>query len=166
MIRRVNWPSQYDPRRSAIYALNDIDVKAPGEVVWRLLIDAHNWSTFYPHAKNVKIVTGEPMLALGTKYTWTAGISLVNTVQEFVPRERLAWDSFLAEGLEDSSAYHGWIITPTDSGCHLLTEETQLGSFLVEELGHKQPGTLYQYHQDRVETARAADAGATSKLHP
>jgi hypothetical protein len=33
----VIWPEQYDPRHSAIYALNDIDVKAPPEVVWKLL---------------------------------------------------------------------------------------------------------------------------------
>ena len=39
MLSHVNWPYQYDPRRSAIYALNDVDVKAPPEVVWRLLVD-------------------------------------------------------------------------------------------------------------------------------
>lgn len=162
MYNRVKWPQQYDPKWSAIYALNDIDVKAPSEVVWKLLIDAHNWSKFYPHAKEVKIVTGQPVLTLGAKYTWnTAGISLVNTIQEFVPGERLAWDSFLAEGHKDSSAYHGWVITPTDGGCHLLTEETQQGSFFVEELGRKHPGTLYRFHQDWVETlARAAEAEA------
>ena len=162
MYKRVKWPQQYDPKRSAIYALNDVDVKAPSEVVWKLLIDAHNWSKFYPHAKEVKIVTGQPVLTLGAKYTWnTAGISLVNTIQEFVPGERLAWDSFLAQGHKDSSAYHGWVITPTDGGCHLLTEETQQGSFFVEELGRKHPGTLYRFHQDWVETlARAAEAEA------
>jgi carbon monoxide dehydrogenase subunit G len=26
-----------------MYALNDIDVKAPAEVVWKLLVDAENW---------------------------------------------------------------------------------------------------------------------------
>ena len=160
MISRVKWPHQYDPRRSAIYALNDVDVKAPPELVWRLLIDAYNWSKFYHHAENVKIVSGEPMLALAARYTWTtAGIPLVNTVQEFIPGERIAWDSFLAAGHKDSSAYHGWVITPTENGCHLLTEETQQGSFFVEELGRKHPGTLYQFHQDWVEgLARAAEA--------
>ena len=64
MYNHVKWPQQYDPKRSAIYALNDIDVKAPSEVVWKLLIDAHNWSKFYPHAKEVKIVTGQPVLTL------------------------------------------------------------------------------------------------------
>jgi predicted dinucleotide-binding enzyme len=28
-----------------------------------------------------------------------------------------------------SSTYHGWVITPTNDGCHVLTEETQQGPF-------------------------------------
>jgi hypothetical protein len=32
----VIWPEKYDPKTSAIYALNDIDVKAPPQAVWRL----------------------------------------------------------------------------------------------------------------------------------
>jgi len=31
----VIWPEEYDPETSAIYALNDIDVKAPPEAVCR-----------------------------------------------------------------------------------------------------------------------------------
>jgi hypothetical protein len=42
---RAIWPEKYDPKTSAIYALNDIDVKAPAQVVWRLLVDAENWSS-------------------------------------------------------------------------------------------------------------------------
>ena len=40
MYNHVIWPHQYDPKTSAIYALNDIDVNAPPEVVWKLLVDA------------------------------------------------------------------------------------------------------------------------------
>jgi hypothetical protein len=45
MYDRVIWPEKYDPKTSAIYALNDIDVKAPPQVVWRLPVDAENWSS-------------------------------------------------------------------------------------------------------------------------
>ncbi len=48
MYNRVNWPERYDPKTSAIYALNDIDVRAPPEVVWKLLVDAENWSSYFP----------------------------------------------------------------------------------------------------------------------
>ena len=39
MYDRVIWPEKYDPKTSAIYALNDIDVKAPPQAVWRLFND-------------------------------------------------------------------------------------------------------------------------------
>jgi hypothetical protein len=38
MYDRVIWPERYSPKISAIYALNDIDVKAPPEVVWKLAL--------------------------------------------------------------------------------------------------------------------------------
>ena len=135
-------------------------MKAPPELVWKLFVDAENWSSFFPHAKDVEIVTGEPVLALGSKYTWKiAGIPLVNVVKEFVSGERLASDSVLAD-TDGPTAYHGWVITPTDSGCHLLTEETQQGPYWLE-LARKFPGVLYQFHQDWVEAlARAAETEA------
>ncbi|WP_435126307.1 hypothetical protein [Actinacidiphila sp. bgisy144] len=46
MYDKVMWPEPYDPKTSALYALNDIDVKAPPEVVWKLLVDAENWSRY------------------------------------------------------------------------------------------------------------------------
>ncbi|MFF4477407.1 hypothetical protein ACFY1A_10445 [Streptomyces sp. NPDC001520] len=43
----------------------------------------------------------------------------------------------------------------------MLSEETQQGPFFLEELGRKNPGALYRYHQDWVELlARAAEAEA------
>ncbi|MGX5844830.1 SRPBCC family protein [Mesorhizobium sp. ArgA1] len=69
MYDHVIWPERHDPGTSALYALNDIGVKAPPEVVWRLLVDAENWSSHFPTEDQVKVLTGEPKLALGTKYS-------------------------------------------------------------------------------------------------
>ena len=69
MYDRVIWPERCDPRTSAIYALNDIDIKAPPEVVWKLLVDAENWSRYFPAEDQVKILSGERELALGTRYS-------------------------------------------------------------------------------------------------
>ena len=162
MLSHVTWPYQYDPRRSAIYALNDVDVKAPPEVVWKLLVDAENWSSYFPAEDQVKILTGEPELALGTKYSRvTVGFLMKLIVTEYVPCRRISWSTVVDGDETGSSAYHGWVITPTDTGCHLLSEETQQGSFFLEELGRKNPGALYRYHQEWVEClARAAEAQA------
>ena len=60
MYDHVIWPLPFDPKTSAIYALNDIDVNAQPEVVCKLLVDAENWSSYFPAEDQVKILTGEP----------------------------------------------------------------------------------------------------------
>jgi predicted SnoaL-like aldol condensation-catalyzing enzyme/uncharacterized protein YndB with AHSA1/START domain len=162
MYNHVIWPHEFDPERSAIYALNDIDVKAPSEVVWKLLVDAENWSSYFPAENQVTILNGEPELALGTKYSRvTVGFPMSLVVTECVPSRRLAWSTLVDRDKTGSSAYHGWVITPTDNGCHVLSEETQQGPFFLEELGRKNPGALYRYHQEWVESlARAAEKEA------
>ena len=162
MYDHVIWPPQFDPKTSAIYALNDIDVNAPPEVVWQLLVDAKNWSSYFPAEDHVKILSGEPELALGTKYTRvTVGFPMHLIVTECVPARRLAWSTLVDGDETASSAFHGWVITPTENGCHVLSEETQQGPFFLEELGRKNPGALYRYHQEWVESlARAAEAEA------
>jgi uncharacterized protein YndB with AHSA1/START domain len=159
VFNHVTWPYQYDPRRSAIYALNDIDVKAPPEVVWNLLVDAENWSNYFPAEDQVKILSGESALARGTKWTrMTVGIPTRLIVTEYVPFSRISWMTVVDGDETGSSAYHGWVITPTDTGCHVLSEETQQGPYFLEELGRKHPGGLYKYHQEWVEAlARAAE---------
>ena len=65
----VFYPPRYDPRISPIYALNETDVKAPADVVWKLLVDAENWSSYFPLEDQVRILSGERELALGTRYS-------------------------------------------------------------------------------------------------
>jgi uncharacterized protein YndB with AHSA1/START domain len=156
----VIWPEQFDPKISAIYALNDIEVKAPAEVVWKLLVDAENWSNHFPPEDQVKILSGESELMLGTKFhRVTVGYPMSPIVTECVPGRRLAWSTTVDDDETGSTAYHGWVITPTEDGCHVLSEETQQGEFFLELIGRKHPGALFRYHQDWVEgLARAAEA--------
>lgn len=158
MYDKVNWPERHDPRTSAIYALNDIDVKAPPEVVWDLLVDAQNWSSYFPPEDQVEILSGEASLGLGTRWSRvTVGFPMSLTVTEFEPFHRLSWATTVDGDETGSTAYHGWVITPTADGCHVLTEETQQGPWFLEVLGRQHPGGLYAYHQDWVERlARAA----------
>lgn len=54
----------------------------------------------------------------------------------------LAWD---AHGL-GVDAYHAWVLTPTPTGCHVLTEENQhgLGARLQKKL---LPNRMWNQHQ-------------------
>ena len=160
MYNHVIWPPAYDPKTSAIYALNDIDVQAPPEVVWKLLVEAESWARYFPAENQVKLPRGEPELVLGIHWTRvTVGFPMSLVVTEYEPFRRLAWSTTVDGDATGSSAYHGWVITPTETGCHVLTEETQQGPFFLEELGRKYPGALYRYHQEWVEClARAAEA--------
>lgn len=54
---------------------------------------------------------------------------------EYVPGRRLSWSTVVAGDQTGSSAFHGWVITPANDGCHVLTEETQQGPFFLEEIG-------------------------------
>jgi uncharacterized protein YndB with AHSA1/START domain len=162
MYDHVIWPERHDPKTSAIYALNDIDVNAPPELVWKLLVDARNWASYFPAEDQVEILTGEPELAQGTRYSRvTVGFLMKLVVTECVPGRRLSWSTVVEGDETGSSAFHGWVVTPTYDGCHVLSEETQQGPFFLEEIGRKHPGALYRYHQEWVESlARAAEAEA------
>ena len=166
MYDHVIWPEQYDPKISAIYALNDIDVKASPEIVWKLLVDAKNWASYFPDEKQVELPSGETELKPGMTYTRvTIGFKMHPVVTEFVPFRRLSWSTTVEGDETGSSAYHGWVITPTAGGCHVLSEETQQGDFFLDQLGHKHPGGLFRYHQDWVEKlAKAAEAIAAGSL--
>jgi uncharacterized protein YndB with AHSA1/START domain len=162
MLDKVSFPPEHDPRISALYALNEIDVRAPVEVVWQLLVEAENWSSYFPPEDQIKILGGDAELKLGTRYSRvTVGFPMTCVVRECVPFRRLSWSTTVDDDLTGASAFHGWVVTPTDGGCHLLTEETLNGAFYLEEIGRKHPGALYKYHQDRVEMlAQAAEAKA------
>ena len=160
MLDHVIYPSQYDPRISPIYALNELDVKAPADVVWRLLVDAENWFRWFPPEDQVILGGGEHELALGTLYTRvTIGFPMHLVVTECELGRRLSWATTVDGDNTGTTTFHGWVVTPTADGCHVLTEETQQGPWFLEQLGHKHPGGLYRYHQDWVEAlARAAEA--------
>ena len=166
MLDHVTYPPEFDPRISPIYALNEIDVKAPAELVWKLLIDAERWSDYFPPEDQVKILSGKPVLALGTKYRRvTIGFPMNLVVTECEAGRRLSWSTTVAGDDTGSSAFHGWVITPTSDGCHVLSEETQQGPWFLEQLGHKHPGGLYRYHQDWIEAlARAAEAQVSQAI--
>lgn len=160
MYDHVKWPERYNPRVSAIYALNDVDVSASPEIVWRLLIDARNWASYFPPEDQVMLLDGATELAAGVRFRRvTVGYPMDLTVTEFEPLRRLAWATTVEGDVTGSSAYHGWVVTPNAGGCHVLTEETQQGAWFLQKLGHEHPGGLYAYHQAWVENlARAAAA--------
>ena len=106
---------------------------------------------------DIQFLKGQPPnLALGTQFRWkTFGITIVSSVLEFEPNERLAWDAHRS-GFD---AYHAWLIQKTASGCTVITEETQRG-WLARFARALRPQQMEKQHQIWLEGLSAgASAG-------
>ena len=131
-------------------------MSSPRDRVWEWLVRADLWPSWYPNSRSVRVENPavSPALVLGTRFRWqTFGITLDSVVEECVPEERIAWTA-RAPGVD---AYHAWLIQPTPTGCHVLTEETQHG--WLAALSHLlMPNRMHAGHQLWLERLRATAA--------
>jgi len=143
----IHWPNNYNPDRTRVHVSNQIEIPASSDVVWAWLVRAELWPTWYANSKHVVIEGGGPDLRSGSRFHWTTfGVRLDSKVEEFVPKERLAW-SARATGID---AYHAWLIEPRPSGCYVLTEETQNG-WLAALSNLLRPKNMSTQHQNWLE---------------
>jgi uncharacterized protein YndB with AHSA1/START domain len=162
MQRVIHWPARYDPVFAPVHVRNEIEIPAPAPIVWAWLVRASRWPEWYPNAHNVRINDGaDADLSDGAHFTWrTFGVSIRSIVMELVPFERIAWNGF-GMGVD---VYHAWLITPTPSGSHVLTEETQYG--WAARLGSRLfPNRMSRFHQIWLEqlsvSAQRGEPGLT-----
>lgn len=152
----VQWPDYYNPHNCPIHVRNELDMAASPEHVWAWLTRAPLWPTWYINSANVEIIKGPtPDLTAGTRFRWkTFGVTIISTVLEFVPQERIAWKAE-AFGLD---VYHAWVLQPSDKGCLVLTEETQHG--WLARLGKLlMPNRMYKFHQVWLEALEKQASG-------
>jgi hypothetical protein len=147
----IDWPQGFGPAEAPIHVLNRIETETAPEIVWRRLIHAAGWPFIYANARDVRIAGGAADLFAGARFTWkTFGVALDSEVKEFEPETRIAW---VAIGI-GVTAYHAWLITPTETGCTILTEETQYG--LVSRVGRLLfPSRMERWHQKWLEALAA-----------
>lgn len=120
----INWPEPYEPSRSKFYVHNEIKINAPPNVVWALLIDAEKWPTWYEGASGVAVSTEDKNLQKEASFQWkTMGLHFTSTIKEFIPNERLSWES----KKKSIQGYHAWLIIATATGCRVITDESQNG---------------------------------------
>ena len=141
---KIIFPPEFEPTNCPVHVRNEISINASPEKVWNELIRVKNWHEYYFNASKVDFLNeaGEDLTAK-TKFKWkTFGASLISNVEEFVPYTRLAWN---AKGI-GVWVYHAWLLVPTATGCHLITEESQHG--FICRLGKIfMPNRMYNYHQ-------------------
>lgn len=148
----VVWPDEFNPEKAKWYVYNEIEIAAKPEVVWNILIDAKKWHTFYKGIESPVeyLDTTATTLRKGLAFKMhTMGLHLVPVMKEFVPNERMAWE--VRRG--NLTAYHAWVIVPTDHGCRLITPEAQNG-FLTFLQKVFQPNKLLNLHEHWLEVIK------------
>jgi len=154
--KSIAWPPRFHPDIAPVHVSNSLEMHVKPELVWRALIAAKQWPQWYPNARNVRILSGSELLELGAKFRWTTfGASIVSEVVEFVPFERIAWTG-RAIGID---VYHAWLISPSQGGCRVLTEETQYG-FLARGASIFMPQRMRNFHQIWLENLERRAASA------
>lgn len=122
----IVWPAEFNPTTSDFYVHNEIEIEAPPERVWQLLVAATVWSNWYDGIQQIKFEDSTQVdLAKNTKVFWRSmGQDLNNTVVEFEAVSRLAWQ-FREQKIQ---GHHAWVIVPTATGCRVITDESQTGT--------------------------------------
>ena len=151
----IHWPEEF--ANTPVRVSNEIVIEAPPEEIWKWLIRAERWPDWYPNSANVRFVDPPgPDLQDGTVFRWkTFDASIRSKVKELVPEERISWDGSGGLGIR---VYHAWLLQRVEGGCHVLTEERQLGWLC--RLGHwVRPSHMHDGHQVWLEQLREKACG-------
>jgi uncharacterized protein YndB with AHSA1/START domain len=157
---RINWPARYEPADAGFFVHNQIEISAPPEAVWHVLLQAETWPSWYEGAENVKVTNGKNgALDADATFTWsTMGLDFTSRVTEFQPPFRLSWESRKST----IQGYHAWLIIPSGAGSRLVTEESQHGLMTVMQKIFV-PDKLHRLHDIWLaQIKKRAEAVATS----
>jgi len=88
----IHWPAGFEPEKADLFAHNQARLNASCDTVWRHIVDARAWPTWYPNAQNVTLLGNAEALAPDVRWRWTTfGLAIESRVDEFVPGRRLGW---------------------------------------------------------------------------
>ena len=164
----IRWPGAYDPENAAFFVHNQIEIEAPADVVWDILVHVEDWPNWYAGATDLTVNRGKHgRVTADSTVRWkTMGLRFDSKVREFEPPARFAWESRKAV----IQGYHAWLLIPTADGTRVITEESFNG-FLAYLQGTFIPQKLHGLHQifleelKRKAEARVA-APATTRTAP
>lgn len=165
----IRWPAAYDPAKAAFFVHNRIDIQAPPEVVWDILVHVEDWPNWYAGATDLTVNQGDRgRVTAGSMVRWkTMGLKFDSYVREFEPPARFAWESRKAV----IQGYHAWLLIPAAGGTRVITDESFNG-FLAYMQGTFIPKKLHGLHQTFLEElkrkaeARVAAPATTRSVTP
>ena len=123
---KINWPQGFKPVESDFFIHNEIDIGAPPQVVWDILIHAAKWPEWYNRAEGINLMNSDGgKLSASSVFIWNPAGKFTSTVKEFNPPYSTAW---LGEtDHKKMTVYNAWVIIPTKDGCKVIANETQNG---------------------------------------
>lgn len=137
----IHWPTGLEPSHADVFVHNEAWIDAPPAVVWKNLVDAQRWPTWYANAVSVRI-QGASQLADGVSFSWTTfGFPITSHVDVFDPEREIGW-SVDKPGFR---VHHAWVLVPRDGGTFVMTEETQIGADAVT-FNRDQPRAMFDGH--------------------
>ena len=141
--QNIHWPDGFDPEQADLFAHNEIVIHASCEKVFANMADAQAWPSWYPNSQNVKLLNSpDGKLREGTQFSWdTFGLHFESRVHEFVPNSRIGWFGNSAT----TDGYHTYLLSKTNEGCHVVTEEVVKGPGAVE-LRKNRPQAMHEGH--------------------
>ncbi len=124
-VEKIKWPDGYNPSQSNFFVHNEVEINASPDMVWKNLIDALKWESWYTGAKNVSLTnSADTVLLANSVFHWkTMGFNFQTVIKEYVPNSLLAWES----KKKSIRAYNVWMIVPSANGCKVIVEESQNG---------------------------------------
>jgi uncharacterized protein YndB with AHSA1/START domain len=124
--RDIHWPAGFEPEKADLFAHNEARLNASCDTVWRHIVDARAWPTWYPNAQDVTLLGNAEALAPDVRWRWTTfGLAIESRVHEFVSDRRLSW--FGGAPGEAPAFYHSWLLKPDGNGCRAIMDEAGVG---------------------------------------
>jgi uncharacterized protein YndB with AHSA1/START domain len=141
--KEIHWPDGFHPEQADLFAHNEVVIHASCEKVFANMSDAQAWPSWYPNSQNVKLLNSpDGKLHQGTRFSWdTFGLHFESRVHEFVPNSRIGWFRVSPS----TNGYHTYLLSKTNEGCHVVTEEVVKGPGAVE-LRTNRPQAMHEGH--------------------
>jgi uncharacterized protein YndB with AHSA1/START domain len=122
-------PTEID-RTAPVIAHHEIDIEAPLERVWHLLVDVQSWPSWHSDITDAHL---DGPLEPGVSFDWTSyGFRVTSTVYDLAARARVLWGG-TSGGI---TGIHEWVFEETPGGVHVTTSE----SFAGEPVEAETPG--------------------------
>jgi hypothetical protein len=108
-------------RSPPVIAHQEVDIRAPLDIVWQLHTDVNAWPTWQTDITAAHLDGG---FRPGASFDWTSfGCSVTSTIYDVAERARVLWGG-TAGGI---TGVHEWIFTQSEGGVHVVTNESFAG---------------------------------------